>query len=463
MAFSRSELEGLDRESLVARAQDAGIRRARILTRPELIDELLRNDPNADEKELKKSRGFFGRARDLVARVVERGLHLPDAADRIRTLGTLPPSVPRTEPQAVPTVTLAEIYAAQGHPKRAIATLKAVLDREPDHVAAKSLLSRLQDDDYVPPPQPLPPEPDVEPEPLVEDPPDEDTAILSEPPRPVPELSDENAEDAPTVMTSRKDLRDESEDEPTQYWRGSKRRGSGPAPATEDAPDKETVDTRSLDQLLADYVDEPTRHLGGEGNGAPKSRGANEPVDAPTRVLPKKSGQTYAVTPAGTSRARPVDVHADTDAASLSAATAPLPSECVALPIGEGRTFIRWMVHGRPARAKSLVLRAHVIVPSWDGPTSEVRDVPIDVDDGEAILRGAPERAVVRVAVGFFEAAKNKAAAFVPLAHSAAIEIAPGRGLVRWSIAGFSPVALDDPRAAFLARAAHAARRAAQV
>jgi hypothetical protein len=39
--MDRVELEGLDRESLVLRAQAAGIKRARILTRPELIDELL--------------------------------------------------------------------------------------------------------------------------------------------------------------------------------------------------------------------------------------------------------------------------------------------------------------------------------------------------------------------------------------------------------------------------------------
>src|SRR4029079_2647471 len=99
--MDRGELEGLDRESLVVRAQAAGIRRARILTRPELIDELLRLDGAADDAQLRKSRGFFGRARDLVARVVERGLHLPDAAERIRTLGgTMPSSVPRAEPQA---------------------------------------------------------------------------------------------------------------------------------------------------------------------------------------------------------------------------------------------------------------------------------------------------------------------------------------------------------------------------
>ena len=37
----RTELERLDRDTLIARAEQSGVTRARILTRPELIDELL--------------------------------------------------------------------------------------------------------------------------------------------------------------------------------------------------------------------------------------------------------------------------------------------------------------------------------------------------------------------------------------------------------------------------------------
>ncbi len=87
--MNRAELETLDREDLIARAEAAGVARARILTRPELVDELLIRSA-ADHARKQRSRGFFGLARDLLARVVERGLHLPDAADRIRTLGALP-------------------------------------------------------------------------------------------------------------------------------------------------------------------------------------------------------------------------------------------------------------------------------------------------------------------------------------------------------------------------------------
>lgn len=159
--MDRAELERLDREGLVTRAQAAGVRRARVLTRPELIDELLRLDPAIDPAQLKKSRGFFGIARDLLSRVVERGLHLPDAADRLRAaLGSPLPQVPRPEPQAVPTVTLAEIYAAQGHKLRAVETLARVLEAEPEHGAARALLEKLEASSYVGPRSPLPPEPD---------------------------------------------------------------------------------------------------------------------------------------------------------------------------------------------------------------------------------------------------------------------------------------------------------------
>lgn len=152
----RAELERLDRDALVVLAEEAGVTRARILTRPELVDELLIRS-STDEASKRRARGFFGVARDLVARVVERGLHLPDAADRIRTLGFAPPPK-RSAPAALPTVTLAEIYAAQGHRERAVETLESVLGREPDHAAARALLTQLSDATFPVPEPPLPPE-----------------------------------------------------------------------------------------------------------------------------------------------------------------------------------------------------------------------------------------------------------------------------------------------------------------
>jgi hypothetical protein len=107
---------------------------------------LLRSAKKGDPR-VAHARGFFGRARDLLSRVVERGLHLPDAVERLRRAGSIPPPPSRASTPAVPTVTLAEIYAAQGHNGRAVETLKRVLDHEPEHAAARSLLTRLSSDD----------------------------------------------------------------------------------------------------------------------------------------------------------------------------------------------------------------------------------------------------------------------------------------------------------------------------
>src|SRR5579859_2760214 len=163
MAATRTELESLDRDALITRAEAAGVKRARILTRPELVDELLLRAAQAGEKETARVRGFFGRARDLLARVIEMGLNLPDAAERVR--GREPPPQRRSVAPALPTVTLAEIYAAQGHRERAIETLKNVLEQEPEHAAARTLLAQLEDASYAAPPLAIAPEAEEEPPP----------------------------------------------------------------------------------------------------------------------------------------------------------------------------------------------------------------------------------------------------------------------------------------------------------
>jgi hypothetical protein len=157
--MNRDELEKLERDALVRMAEEGGVEKARVLTRPELVDELLLRS-TVDHATRQRSRGLFGRARDLIARVVEQGLHLPDAAERIRAMGLPPPSRP-TAPAALPTVTLAQIYIAQGHRARAIDTLTKVLAREPDHAVAGALLGRLTEGDYPVPAPVLPPEDDA--------------------------------------------------------------------------------------------------------------------------------------------------------------------------------------------------------------------------------------------------------------------------------------------------------------
>src|SRR5215475_8483619 len=114
------DLEGQSRSELIARAELLGVEKASLLTRAELVDEIVRRTV-ADPIERRLARGLLGLARDLVASVVERGLHLPDAAAKIRAI-----HVQSHQPLAKPpiaTVTLAEIYAAQGHRKKALRVL----------------------------------------------------------------------------------------------------------------------------------------------------------------------------------------------------------------------------------------------------------------------------------------------------------------------------------------------------
>src|SRR5262249_13661029 len=77
--MERRELMGLSREELVARAERLGVARPRVLTQPELMDEILTRTTK-NERERTRQRGWLGRARDLIAGVVERGLHLPEVA-----------------------------------------------------------------------------------------------------------------------------------------------------------------------------------------------------------------------------------------------------------------------------------------------------------------------------------------------------------------------------------------------
>jgi hypothetical protein len=343
--MNRVELEGLDRDALISRAEAAGVTRARILTRPELVDELLLRSA-ADHATKQRSRGLFGRARDLLASVVERGLNLPDAAERIRSVGgDLPPLRPRA-PAALPTVTLAEIYAAQGHRDRAIETLDRVLAREPDHAAARALVAQLRDNTYPVPSPRLPPE-------------DEEDGIA-----PGASLSDTTAS-PPT----------------------------GPV--------------------------EPSHML--------------DDTPLPTRY--------------------------DVD-------------ECVAIPVDPRTLYVYWEVRDRTleyVRASrpggTIALRIVVIVPTWDGPRSTVRDHDVHSTFGDYFAGDLPAGCVVRVAIGY-----RHGDAFVAIAHSPALDTPPGAPsplvadiLVRWTPQGTIRVSHNDGDAAAIERALQRVRRQAAV
>lgn len=134
-----SQLDLRSRTELIQEALRLGVERPERMTRVELKDEILRRTKTGEE--LQEARGLFGVARSMLASVVESGLNLPDAAALIRGSASFDARVQTHAPVA--TVTLAEIYAAQGHKKRALRMLDEVLEQEPDHEVALRLRREL--------------------------------------------------------------------------------------------------------------------------------------------------------------------------------------------------------------------------------------------------------------------------------------------------------------------------------
>jgi hypothetical protein len=346
--MDRVDLERLDREALIARAEAVGVARARILTRPELVDELILRS-TADQADKERSRGLFGRARDL-----------PDAAERIRSMsmGSVQATRP-SAPAALPTLTLAEIYAAQGHRERAVETLERVLAREPDHAPARALVGQLRDRTYPVPPPRLPPEEELAP-------------------------------------------------------------GRGPVVAPP-APDTAGTSAESGSAGSTDETVQP------------------EPTAEPLHMLDDA----------------PLPTRYDVD-------------ECVAIPVDPTTIYVYWEVRvrsldylrsARPGGA--LALRAIVITPTWDGPRSTVRDYDVGLTLGDFFVRELPGGCVVRVAIGL-----RHADAFVPIAHSPALETPAGAphpllapALVRWTPEGTFPVTTSDRDSASIERAVARVRR----
>jgi hypothetical protein len=143
MDFDPAELDTLSREDLILRARARGVERPEQMTRVELRDEIVRrSEPDLERQ--RRTRGWLGVARDLLASVVESGLNLPDAAAAIRGDGKGEHDF--QGPPPVATVTLAEIYAAQGHYEQALRMLDEVIEREPEHATARTLRERIAEE-----------------------------------------------------------------------------------------------------------------------------------------------------------------------------------------------------------------------------------------------------------------------------------------------------------------------------
>ncbi|MEO8796901.1 MAG: DUF4912 domain-containing protein [Polyangiaceae bacterium] len=145
----------------------------------------------------------------------------------------------------------------------------------------------------------------------------------------------------------------------------------------------------------------------------------------------------------------------------------PLPpkydvDECVAIPVDPKTMFVYWEVRdetrARLERTRPggfIALRILVIEATWDGPKTTSREVEVHASVGDWFVRDLPPGVVVRIGVGW-----QTAEAYVPVAHSPALEAQPSSpsplladGLVRWTEHGTHRVGTRDADAASIARA----------
>jgi hypothetical protein len=138
MAETPASLNDMSRRDLSELAKTLGIADAEVMTRAELRAAIERSQSTPrSAAQPPWPTTWLGVARGLIASIVEQGLNLPDAAALIR--GDTKLSSPPKPAAPVATVTLARIYAAQGHLQRAGDTLNEVLRSDPDHELARAL------------------------------------------------------------------------------------------------------------------------------------------------------------------------------------------------------------------------------------------------------------------------------------------------------------------------------------
>jgi len=381
--MQRPELERLSREELIEEASRVGVGRPRSLTQAELVDEILTRTTTGD-RERARVRGWLGRARDLLARVVERGLHLPEAARSLRReseeKGWPPP------PPPLPTVTLAEIYAAQGHLERALTVLDEVLAREPEHKEAKILRARFVEQQ-------------------------ERRRVRQG--RETPARPDEPAESAAEAASAiAEPSKEEARVEPT--------------PTASDA--KTGVQVAPSSSSFAEVA-------------------PDHPAHAETK-------------PADVEAAAPPDPVAPVAEAALVLA---LPEsyevdEVVAVAVDPRTLYLYWEVrattlaHAQAGQPEGrLALRVAAVVPSWEGPLVEARDILVDALHGDRFVEGVRPGSLVRVSVGWLTGAS-----FEPFAVGAEVtapRVTPvetvAQEVARWEAApAVAAFTTPSPRAA---------------
>lgn len=364
--MDRQKLEGLTREELVALAGELGIVRPRSLTVPELIDEIVSRTA-ANERDKARSRGWLGRARSLLASVIERGLHLPEVAKVLRNAPSTRPWPVAPTPLA--TMTLAEIYAAQGHMDKALQILDEIITREPEHADARSLRQRLQAQSGGGKKAETPAK-------------REESTSLNDSPQATEFPTFDSAPEVVDVVTEAAAPVVETNATPVTL----------PAEAAAAPVDEVVVASPVVEEPVhAETVVAPVE----AANAAEEAEEAEESVAAPSAADDEPA-------------ALDSDWHDEPAIEEL-----PLPErynvdEIVGIAVDPATVYVYWEVrpvvlaraHAR-APGGGMVVRLVSVTPTWDGPIVEQRDLRIDALYGDAYVRGIQPGSNVRIGVGW--------------------------------------------------------------
>jgi hypothetical protein len=333
MDFDPAELDTLSREDLILRARARGVERPEQMTRVELRDEIVRrSEPDLERQ--RRSRGWLGVARDLLASVVESGLNLPDAAATIRGDGKGENEF--QGPPPVATVTLAEIYATQGHYEQALRMLDEVIEREPEHAPARALRDRIAQDRDLGPGRRR-------------------------------KVVETKAETIATPQPPAVAVRPE------------------PVPARVEAAPEPPVAPSSPDEPLPEPVAAPAPE--------PVAAPAPEPVPAPAPVAVAAAEPVLAPEPTPSSVVVPAV--AQPEVAEPAAAAALEPALLVLHTLD--RAFIYWRL---PRLTSALRLRSIAVRPAEQGPVIDEQDYALPVPVGGVWLARMTPGTEVRAAVG---------------------------------------------------------------
>ncbi len=378
MAFDPAELDTLSRDELILRARARGVERPEQMTRVELRDEIVRlSEPDLERQ--RRSRGWLGVARDLLASVVESGLNLPDAAAAIRGDGQ--GLHPFQGPPPVATVTLSEIYAAQGHYEQALRMLDEVIEREPEHATARAIRDRIAEERDLGPGRRRK---------VAET--KGDPILTPQPPAVAPVAAPEPAAPVP---------------EPVAVAAEFPMPAAGPASVAPEPPASVAVEPPASVAAEPAFVAEPPAFV-----AEPPAFVAAEPAlvspeppafvaEPPALVTPEPPFVTPEppafVTPEPVVTPEAVLTHEAVRPEPAQAPVSTVPSPAVLVLQTENRAFLYWRL---PAVSDSLRLRGVTVRPSLEGPEVEEQDHRLTLAVGGFWLSRHAAGTEVRAAIG---------------------------------------------------------------